>query len=255
MPKPITPISLFLALLLPLSTAYALELVGVSQLSAPTEVVSRISGVITAAPHQIGDPVQAKQLLVALDATDFALEVAQQQAQLQLAQANLQLKQADYQRYLALANSDNLARTQFDLAKSERAIAQAQLQQAKLQLQQAQLAHRRTQIIASFNGIITVDNVSQGQFVEAGAILYQLADPNRLTLRLLVSEQEVNRLRVGQPLQFWAASAPQHKQQAQISRIGLAPLPQQYAYPIEIDIDNHRAGLKPGMSIHARIAE
>ena len=145
----------------------------------------------------IGDQVQAGDVLAELDRETLEIQVAQARAekdraaasvlqadaQIQLAQASADSAQTNYERDATLRESGTITQTQFDqsntalktaeasLASAQQglAVARVQVDQAEIQLKLAELNLSYTRIVAPAAGVISARNASIGAVANAGA--------------------------------------------------------------------------------------
>lgn len=135
----------------------------------------RVGGKLTARPAEVGQRVQAGQLLARLDATDFQLGQAAAQAATRAAQTNYELAQADFKRYGDLRaqgfiGAAELERREATLKAQKAALDQA-LAQAGVQGNQAAYAA----LTATAAGVVTAVDAEVGMVVAAGTPVVRLA--------------------------------------------------------------------------------
>ncbi|USD67555.1 efflux RND transporter periplasmic adaptor subunit [Vibrio sp. SCSIO 43136] len=231
--------------------AFATNLVGEAFVATPQTIVSKVDGVMSSAPLELGEPVLKQQLVASIETQDFEFALEKQQANVNLASADLVQKQSIYERYQELSSKNSLAINDLDIAKAQYLTSKASLALAKIELKEAKQALEDTQITTSISGFIVSSSVESGDWVSKGDALYQVINIDQISVRLYASEYDINSLQIGQSVTLWAETAPSQLIKAQISRIGVQLDPNTKAYPIEIDIENQGHQLKPGMSIHA----
>ncbi|MEZ8104463.1 efflux RND transporter periplasmic adaptor subunit [Vibrio cortegadensis] len=229
----------------------AIDLIGHTKSKQPLNVVSEISGKIETANIEIGEGVIRGKTIANIKAQDFALEVRKQTANLELAKADLTIKTSVYERYKELRQKKSLSQNELDIAQADYQSAKAKVSLAEIELIKAELDLENTQINTSINGYVVNRAVENGTWVSQGDLLYQIVNIDTLNVRLLASEFDISELSIGQPIELWSESNPQSKIQSVIKRIGVEIDPQQFAYPVEVEIDNFQHQFKPGMSIHA----
>ncbi|MGF1778352.1 efflux RND transporter periplasmic adaptor subunit [Vibrio nomapromontoriensis] len=229
----------------------AVELIGKTTSKNSIHVVSEVSGVVETTQWQVGDRVMPSSTLATIKDQDFKLEVAKQQANVTLVEADLNINKATYSRYQSLRAKNSLSQNELDVAKADFAASQASVALAKIELEKARLDLKNTTIPSPIDGYVVTRNVDEGSWVSQGHQLYVLTNIDKLNVRLLASEYDLNELHVGQPIQFWAEANPSHKVVATINRIGVELDTTTFAYPIEVNIDNLEHHFKPGMSVHA----
>jgi RND family efflux transporter MFP subunit len=140
----------------------------------------RIAGRIVTRDANVGDLVQAGQVLATLDPklSQFSLNSAQ--ADVANARATLINAQAteDRKRQLLATGSGGTTQAQVDDAIASRQTAQAALDQALANLQKAKEQVGYTQLRAEYDGVISSWDAEVGQVVSAGQAVVTVARPD-----------------------------------------------------------------------------
>lgn len=134
-----------------------------------------------------GAPVKKGQVL-------FRLDDAIARAELEQARANLALAQSHYKRAASLQAEGFISQQARDESANN-----LKVQQAAVALAQARLD--KTVIVAPFDGIIGLRNVSIGDYVEEGQDLVSLEAVDPLKVDFRVPELYLTKVKVGQTLQ------------------------------------------------------
>ena len=176
------------------SAANGKEITSVGTVRANESVViaTEIAGRIVEIAFSEGGRVRKGEVLLRLDA-----EISE--AQRDQAQANLALSSANFQRAEALFKEQASSAQEVDAAR-----AQYLLHQAQLRLRNAELA--KSVIVAPFNGVVGLRQVSPGSYVQAGTEIVTLdaLDPVKVDFRL--PESYANSIKVGQALTLSVAA-------------------------------------------------
>jgi membrane fusion protein (multidrug efflux system) len=170
--------------------ALADEIGAVGTLRANETVVVKpeIAGRIVRIGFSDGVRVSRGAVLVELDGSILSAQVEQARAELALARTTFD-------------RTDDLARRNFVSGSArDQAAATLKIQEAKLQLADSQLA--KTRIIAPFDGVLGLRNVSVGDFVREGADLVTLEDVSSMKVDLRLPERYIGQLRRGQNIQL-----------------------------------------------------
>lgn len=146
------------------------------------EITGRISDI----NFTEGSRVAKGQVLVRLD--DSVVR-----AQLQQAQANLNLAASQHRRARELSNQGFISKQAHDEAGS-----QLKVQQATVALARAQLG--KTVIVAPFDGLIGLRQVSVGDYVSPGTDLVPIESIDLLQVDFRVPERYLTQIHVGQKL-------------------------------------------------------
>lgn len=135
----------------------------------------RIGGRVLERPVNVGDRVEAGQVIARLDPTieQNALTVAQ--ATLAAARGEVNTARSAFQRQEQLMAEGFTTRPRFDQALRAQEAAQAQLENAEAQLALARDRLGFTELRAGAAGVVTARNVEPGEVVQPGQVVVQLA--------------------------------------------------------------------------------
>jgi RND family efflux transporter MFP subunit len=151
------------------------DFVGVVRARYETDLGFRVAGKIVARLVNVGDRVQADDVVARLDPRDFKLQVESAEAELAAATSSLAQAAADEERYATLKSRGFAAVADFDRKKAARDEAEGRLERAKraLDLARNQLAY--TDLKAGADGVITATLAEPGQVVAVGQAVARLA--------------------------------------------------------------------------------
>jgi len=135
----------------------------------------RVGGKILQRQAELGQRVQAGQLLAQLDPQDLQLAADAARAQVAAALTQRDLAAAEFKRFAALKDQNFISGAELERRETTLKAAQAQLEQAQAQLaaQGNQAAYAR--LLAPAAGVITAIEAEPGQVVAAGAPVVRLA--------------------------------------------------------------------------------
>lgn len=166
----------------------------------------RVAGKMTERAVNIGDKVNAGDLLARIDPTDYQLAVNSASANLEAAQKQVETAQLVDQRaeqlfakkFAAEAQREQAALS-YKQAISLRDAAEASLMQAKNQVSYAELR-------ADQNGIVTAVNADTGQVVGAGTPVVSVAVDGEKEVQIAVPELEIAQFEPGKAVKvsFWS---------------------------------------------------
>lgn len=166
----------------------------------------RVNGKIKTRKLDVGNHVDAGQVIAELDPVDLQLQVGSAGANLAAAKAARDLAQADYDRYQSLLVKHYVSQTQVDAQANALKSAQAQVQQAQAALAVAQNQAEYTSLRADHAGVITALNAEAGQVVAAGQAVATLAWDGAVEVEIAVPENRIGAYKVGVPfaIESWA---------------------------------------------------
>lgn len=139
--------------------------VGRGEASAKTDLVARVTGIITEILVEDGASVKEGDVILHIEPDTYAADVAAQKAAVLRAEANVKLAEIELVRKTELVKRDTVAQSELDIAQANASIAEADLAAAKAALTEAELNLDRTEITAPFDGRIGRTNVSLGALV------------------------------------------------------------------------------------------
>jgi membrane fusion protein, multidrug efflux system len=162
--------------------------------SQGVEVTSQVAGIVTEVSIESGIEVEQDTRLVQLDTS---VEVAD------LASATAIEREAGvaYDRQADLMQKRVTSEANLDTARAKRETAQAAVKRI-----QAVIAQKR--IVSPFAGRLGIRKVEKGQYVSAGMPLVSLQALNPIRVDFPMPEQQIGKLRVGQPIELTVDAFP-----------------------------------------------
>jgi HlyD family secretion protein len=245
----------------------------------PTQTVTvgtEVSGTINKVYVDYNDKVKKGEILAQIDKTKYLSAMNQAKASLNvskasLASANAKLRQTqetfERDKKLRKATKGALPSQQtwdndesaYLVAKAGVATAKAQLSQAQQQVVTAQYDLDRTTIYSPINGTILVRNIDPGQTVAASfqtPTLFQIAnDLTKMQLQVNVDEADIAKVKSGEDATFSVDAYPSKLFKAHVSlvRVNSQTVDGVVTYIAELDVNNSKLLLYPGMSADANI--
>lgn len=217
------------------------DLAAVGTIRANETVVLRpeIAGRISRIGFTEGQAVQKGAVLVELDASVARAEFAQARAQLDLAKAN-------YERTVELAGKNFVSPSARDQAAST-----LQVQEATLELARARLA--RYTIVAPFDGVVGLRNVSVGDFVKDGAELVTVDDAYTVKVDFRLPERYAPAVRSGQAIEFTVEALPGRTFKATVYALDAQVDANGRSILVRARADNRGQQLRGGMFARLRV--
>ncbi|HTY08202.1 MAG TPA: efflux RND transporter periplasmic adaptor subunit, partial [Candidatus Edwardsbacteria bacterium] len=248
----------------------------VSTVSAPgnvkaeteVQISAYVMGKITRLPVKEGDRVRTGQVLVQIDPANYAAQVKQAKASLDLAQASLAQSSLVYKRNKELFDKGLLSQEAFDQVNTDYQLNQARLTQAEAVLDQARDNLDKTTITSPINGTVVSLNVEVGEVVvtgtmnNAGSVIMTVSDMSQMEVDAQVDESDVRDIKVGQPAEITVDAIPNKTFKGSVSEVGSAAITSVTAssstnasvnYTVKIRFDDKSPDLKSGMSANVEI--
>jgi RND family efflux transporter MFP subunit len=252
-----------------------LVLPGNIQAVTEAPILARAEGFVQRRYVDIGDRVNAGQLLVDIQAPDLDQQVVQARAAVQQAQADLErataaleqgranenLAKVTATRWQNLSSRGVVSRQENDqyqaqyLAQSanvralDRAVAASKGNVAAAQANVARLAELQgyLQVRAPFAGVITLRNVDVGTLVTTGStLLFRIAQTNLLRTYVNVPQSDASEVRVGETATLSTADLPDRKFKGTVARTASSLDPSSRTLLVEIEVPNPDGKLLPG---------
>jgi membrane fusion protein (multidrug efflux system) len=195
------------------------------------------------------------------------IEVPELRQRLDRARSNLQIQQLTYDRLERVWKGDPrlVAREDVDIAYSK-------FQQAQAETNELAAMVAYTQIVAPFDGIVTQRFVDPGALIRAGgqdsatapmegtasaggsaAPVVSVADISKLRIYVYVPQDAVGYVRVGMPVRVEFRELAGHPYMARVARFAHSLDLATRTMLTEIDIDNSKGEIYPGMYANATL--
>ncbi|QTD44202.1 efflux RND transporter periplasmic adaptor subunit [Ottowia testudinis] len=198
-----------------------------------TVVRAEVSGRVTQINFRDGQRVRRGQLLVQLDDR-------LQQAQIQQAQAELSIARANHKR-----NSELVAQGFISQRGVDESAAAVKVAQAKAELARATAA--RLRVLAPFDGVAGLRNISVGDYLKEGSDIVNLEDMNAMYVDFRLPERLQSRVRPGQTARVQVEALPDRAFAAVVQAVDPQIDANGRSLSVRGCIDNRLLQLRPGM--------
>lgn len=202
------------------------------------EVRPEVSGRIMRIEYRDGQMVQAGDLLLALDDRLVRAELAQAQAEADLAASNFRRAQDLFGKQFISSRGLDEARANAEIAAARRDLAKARL--------------ARTELRAPFAGRVGLRQHSVGDYVKEGELLAVLEDSRRMYFDFRVPERFADLVRVGQRLVVQTEQADR-SMAVQVSAVDVRVDQDGRFLQLRAAMDNPGQQMKTGMFGRARL--
>ncbi len=200
---------------------------------------SQVEGQINSLTVDLGDHVQAGQVLAEIDADQW-------RARLREAEATLAKAEADEARGRQLRESNVISPQEYETMKTHAQVVQAQRDTLTVTM-------KHTHVESPITGAVAKRFVSAGEYVHAGSQLFSLVAEDPLKLRGDVPERFAQELQDGQTVNVKVDAYPDAVFTGRLARISPASNPENRSVAIEALVDNHDRKLKPGFFANAAV--
>lgn len=214
----------------------SIEAVGEVYAKEQVDVGAQVGGQIIKLYVDIGDSVKQGDLIAQIDKDKQQNEIDITKAQLASAKANLQSKkvaleiarnqyireQKLYKNKATSLESLESLKNNFYTLTANVAELEAQVVQLEISLKNAEKDLGYTTITSPMNGVIINVAVDEGQTVNANQntpTIVRIANLDEMEIRMEIAEADVNKIKVGTPVNFSILNDPDKKYEAFISSI------------------------------------
>ncbi|ELW7386879.1 efflux RND transporter periplasmic adaptor subunit [Yersinia enterocolitica] len=194
--------------------------------SLQVNVGAQVNGQLTKLYVKQGDRVTRGQLLAEIDPTLQQNELRKSEAELQSAQAQKQASQALLRQYLlefrrqqtlakegsGVKSALEKAQAQYDSQLAQLHVNEAQIVQSQMAMETAKANLGFTRIMAPIDGEVLGIVTKEGQTIvssQTAPTILVLANVDTMTVHTRISETDILKVSVGQPLWFYVVADPE----------------------------------------------
>lgn len=236
---------------------------GIVEPLAVVEVKSKASGEVLELLVEIGDYVEAKDLLVHIDPRTVRNRLAQAEAELKAAHSRRTISETQMARAKALLKKGTYTESDHEAAALELANAEAQVVSATVAVENARIAVEDTDIRAPVSGTILEKPVEKGQVISSptqdfggGTLLLTMADLSAVRIRALVDETDIGKVRPGMTANVTVAAYPNQPFGGEVTKIEPQAVVEQNVtmFAVLISLQNPEGLLMPGMNAEIEVS-
>ncbi len=220
-------------------------------------IYARISGYLKQRYVDIGDSVEAGQLLATIDTPEQLQELERARGQLDQAEAALGISKITAARWAELlttasVSEQDAAEKQADL-KLKTAIANS----ARSEVRRLERIQAFSSVIAPFSGIITIRNIDSGDLIVAAGNreLFHLAQTRKLRVFVQVPQEMAQRIAIGQSAEMTLPGLPGRKFTAKVIRTAGVITTDSRTLPVELEADNPKGEILAGSYAQVRFID
>lgn len=217
----------------PRSVSSALPFEGVVEAVRQATVASQVVGRILELRVDVGQRVQAGQVLVRIDARELVESIAAAKAAATAAKNN-------YERTEKLVTQKFISAAALDKARAD-------LQVAEAQVLAAQAGHSHAAIAAPISGIVSARHAEVGEMAAPGRALFTVYEPGALRLTAQVPQARIPELRAAKSLRV---DFPELGQSIELTSFQILPVFDATTHTAEVRIALPAGGVSvlPGMA-------
>jgi membrane fusion protein (multidrug efflux system) len=213
----------------------------VVEAEASADIIPEVSGRVTKVTADVGDEVDAGDVLAVVDNT--TVDVGADRAS-----AEVRHLEARYAELKTLAERG---------AVSEREVEDAayQLRTARATLREARANYGETRLVAPFDGVVAARDVRVGQFTATGSRAFQVVDLSELRVVASLPERDLGRVRDGQTARLVSAYDSDRSAEASVTRIAPVVDATSGTFRVTLTLADDQDVLRPGqyVSVHLEV--
>ncbi len=191
---------------------------------------------------QLGDRIQAGDLIARLEDREYVNSV-----KLETTQLNLELTESELRKQESLYEKGGVTLKELKTAGMNYENAKTNLESAKLQMD-------KTRISAPISGVIVdLPYHTQGTQVETGSVISKIMDYQIMYMEVQLPEKYINDIKPGQPVNLTNYTIPGDTIVGRVTQLSPAINPDTRTFKGNISIENSDYLLRPGMFVKADI--
>lgn len=159
-------------------------------------VAAQVSGILQERRFEEGSAVEQGQTLFQIDPELYQIQLSTARAELSDAESSSRRAESEWQRVSGLYEQNALSTRDFEAAQSERDAAQARVQRARAAVQDAERNLRYTQVESPIDGIAGIEQLTEGNLVQAGMTLTHVTQVNPIEVHFSMPETDAWRQRI-----------------------------------------------------------
>ena len=194
---------------------------GIATLHAPRapRIGAEVGGVLIRLTADEGSRVRENDLLAILDDSEHQLSYRRAKAELRRIDVLIEQKTREIERLERMHEGGNVPQLNLDTARAELTMVEQEHAIAASDFESAERQLARTRILAPYEGVISARHASEGDYVDAGSILFELTSYSRLQARIPLPEALADRLAEGQEVRLWRGDSDEAPLLAEVNRI------------------------------------
>jgi membrane fusion protein (multidrug efflux system) len=216
-----------------------LTIIGTAAAVQGVTVSADLPGTIDKIHFESGQSVHDGDILVELDTRQERAQLANVEAQRDLAQIN-------YNRAQELVKAGVISRSEYDNASAQQKATEAQVGDIKA-------AIARKTIHAPFTGVLGIRQVSLGQYLAAGQAIVSLQSVDPIYVNFGVPQQQAGELKAGRPLRVTNGDLPGMAFSGKITALDSVINEQTRNIQIQATLSNKGNKLRPGMFVQVEL--
>src|SRR6266851_10374677 len=205
-------------------------------------IYARVSGYLKSWNKDIGAPVNAGEMLASIEAPDLDQQLAQARATLASAKANHDIAAITAERNNTLVKKQVVSQETADQTAADAEAKKAVMDANEANVRQLEAMQSFKQIVAPFDGVVTLRNTGIGALINAGSTagqeLFEVSDLHRVRIYVQVPQAFSAALRPGLKVTFEMPQYPGQKFDATLVTTSNAMNASSRSMLVELQVDN-----------------
>lgn len=220
-------------------------------------IYARASGYLKKWDVDIGQHVEAGQLLAEIDTPEVDQQLEQAKAEVAQAQANLTLAKSTSERWVDLLKTSSVSEQETAEKQADFELKKANLEAANANLHRLEDLKSFARVTAPFAGTITTRDTDVGQLITAGngRALFRLAQTNPLRIYVRVPQTLSREVETGQDAELLINELPGRKFDAKVVRTAGAMDPASRTLLAELEVKNPKNEILAGSYAQVRFSD
>lgn len=220
-------------------------------------IYARASGYLKKWYVDIGEHVDAGQLLAEIDTPELDQQLEQAKAELAQAQAALDLAKSTAARWTELLKTSSVSEQETAEKQADLALKQANVEAASANMHRLAELKSFARVTAPFAGTVTARQTDVGQLITAGNghELFRLAQTNPLRIYVRVPQTMSRAIEVGQSAELNISELPGRKFEAKVVRTAGAMEPSSRTLLVELEVNNPHNEILSGSYAQVRFSD
>jgi len=221
---------------------------GLSQSSTESRISFKVPGTVTNVAVQIGQRLQAGDLIAELDRATYDLQTQQAQAALVEAEANYRRSAANYERTKGLYANDNASLNDLESARAGAESAEAMVESASKALEIARLNASYTRLTADRDCSIASLDVEVNENVASGQQVAVVSCGDQFEVTVDLPEGLIGSVDIGTDATIQFGAIPNQTFSGKVSEVAVASAAGTAGFPVVIRILEKSAALRSGLA-------
>jgi membrane fusion protein (multidrug efflux system) len=226
--------------------------VGIIESRRSPQVSAQVTGEIVAVLVDEGQGVEAGDILARIDNEQYRLAKTADEAEVRRLAALHAQKTREYERSRQLFADNLIAQDQLENIEGELAALTEQLAGSKIQVADSQRQLANTQLSAPVRAEIAVRHIDVGDYLQTGAVAFDLIDIDNLRVRLPFPEYRAPQLRKGLKVRLSSSASSGAPIETEITEIRPSINPANRSISVICDFVNP-GDWRPGASVRAEV--